>query len=135
MMHLVDHEVGRRLYHRMLVAAPMFWVGLLHIDNGTTLAIHAYGLGKHTCTLAFTNVESIELTHQIAFYGGSPEFFSCSRHLNGLQSLTVFSLLIDADGNFLRIIGGEEGKHGFARSIVHLLKYLSCRLMRPQHGQ
>ena len=34
MVHLVDHQVGRRLDNRALVTAPLFWIGLCPVDDG-----------------------------------------------------------------------------------------------------
>ena len=108
MVHLVDDKVGGRLHHGTLVTAPVVGIGLCHVDDGSTLAVDAYGLGKYTGTLTETHVESIELTHEVTTDSGRPLFVTRALHLYGLEDLATQSLLIDTEGDLLRVIGGEK---------------------------
>ena len=107
-VHLVNHEVGRRLCHRMLVTAPMLRVGFRHVDDGTALAVDTYGLGEHTWALALADIEGVELSHQVALHDGGPLLISRFRHFDGLGGFAVQSFLVNTYSDFLRIIGGEE---------------------------
>ena len=89
MVHLVDHQVGRRLDNRALVTAPLFWIGLRPVDDGPSLAIHTNGLGKHARALAITHVEGVELAHEVSLHGGRPLFVGCARHLDSLHGFAA----------------------------------------------
>ena len=112
MMHLIDDDVGRRLRDRPLILCPTLGICLLEVDDGTTLAIHAYGLGKDTWALALTHIKGIELTHQVAFHSRLPLLVGCACHLNGLQGLAAKTFLIDTYDDLFGVVGCKECEHG-----------------------
>ena len=108
MVHLVDHQVGRRLHHGPLVTLPTRRVRLSHINDGTTLTVHADSLGEDTRTLALPHIEGIELSHQIALYRRLPLFRGYARHLDGLVGLSSLSVTIKTNCHPFGVIGCKK---------------------------
>ena len=135
MVHLIDDEVGRRLAHGVTILCPAFGIGLRKVDDGASLAIDAYGLGKDTRALTEAHVEGVELAHEVAFDGGGPLLVGGALHLHGLHGLAVESLLIDTQRDALGIVGCKEGKLGFLRGVADLLERLCCHLVGQQQRQ
>ena len=131
-VHLVDDEVGRRLADGMTILCPAFGIGLCKVDDGASLAIDAYSLGKDTRTLAEAHVEGVELAHEVATDGSCPLLVGGALHLHSLHGLAVESLLIDAQCDALGIVGCKEGKLGFLRGIVDFLKGLCYHFVGQQ---
>ena len=115
MVHLVDHEVGGRLCHGMLILRPSLRIGLREVDDGASLAVHTHGFGEDTRALALSHVEGIELTHQVAFDGGLPLFVGDAFHLDGLSCFAAKPFIIDTHDNLLCIVRCKEGEYGLLR--------------------
>ena len=107
-VHLIDHQVGRRLHHGPLVTLPPRGVRLSHIDDSTSLTIHADCLGEDTRTLALTDVEGIKLSHQVALHRRLPLFRCYARHLDGLVGLPALSVAIQTHRHPLGVTGCEK---------------------------
>ena len=105
----------------MLVTAPVFRERLLHINDGTTLAIDANSFGKHTRALTTPHVESIELVHQVASSRRCPKAV-LMRHFDGLQSLAALSVLVDTYHHLLGIGWSKQTERGLLRGIGDLVK-------------
>ena len=122
---LVDDEVGWRLDGRTHILVPSHRVSIIEINDGATVSIHTYRLGKGSRRFALTDIEGIELTFQIALHGSPPSFIAHLLHLQRLVSLTFLSILIKTDGN-RRLAGcwGIENEHGFLLGIHHLIECL-----------
>ena len=134
MVHLVYHEVGRRLGDWALVAAPVLRVGLLHVDDGTALAVHADGFCEDASTFTAADVEGIELTHEVSLDGGCKLLFSRLLHLHGLDGFAILALLVDAY-NGLCMVRCKEFERGGLRGVGHLLECLSYRGVGQQYRQ
>ena len=121
-VHLIDHQVGRTLRHRTAVTHPPHGIGLLQVDDGATPAIHAYGLGKHTGTLALADIEGIELPHQVALHRDAPEVIADLRQVKRLPGLALQSFLIEAQTYLFGIAGGKELKRCRLRGVAYLIE-------------
>ena len=120
-MQLIDHQVGRRLHDRTLVAAPVVRKRLRRIDNGCTLTIDTHRLGKDTGAFATTHVEGVEASHKVTLHHSRPQPVGIG-HLDGLQRLASYTVLIDSYYHLLRRSGGKEVERGLMGSILHLGK-------------
>ena len=89
MVHLVDNQICRRFCDRTLITAPVLRIGAGHIDDGATLTVGTYGLGKDTRALALTHVEGVELSHQVALDGGCPAFVASLLHFYAFDGLAA----------------------------------------------
>ena len=112
MMHLIEDEVlGRDAGTG--VGVPTGGVGIGHVDNGTTLAVHAHCRSPYTGTLAvklaaILHVEGVELAFQVALDSGLPQRATCLSpfHVNGLDRLAPQSVLVDAQFHLLSVLVG-----------------------------
>ena len=123
MVQLIDNEVCRTLSWYTTIAFPACWVGLFHINNGTTSAITADRFGKDTRCLAVSDIESIELTFEVSLHSSRPSIVStrCKFHL--LISFSTSSCLIKAKRWLRRSV---EAEGCLARRIRHLVESLLC---------
>ena len=96
---LVDNEVGWRLDGRAHILVPSHRVGIIQINDSTTVSVDTYCLSKCTRSFTLTDIEGIELTLQVALHGSSPSLIAHLLHLQRLVSLTFLSILIKTDGN------------------------------------
>ena len=131
MVHLVNHQVGRRLHHRPLVTLPPRRVGVAQVDNHGLPTVHADGLGKDTRCLAAPRVESIILPFLVALHGGCPQTVARLGHLDFL-----LAHLHDTLG----IVRGEQFEHGLLRRVGHLVEaevrgLNCCQVLRMNRGR
>ena len=105
-MQLINHQVGRRLHDGTLVAAPVVRKRLRRIDDGGTLSVDSHGLGKDSGALATPHVEGVEASHEVTLHGGRPQPVSIG-HLDSLQSLASYAVLIDSYYHLLRRCGSK----------------------------
>ena len=118
-MQLINHQVGRRLDHRTLVAAPVVRECLHRINNRCTLTVDTHGFGKDTWTLATSHVEGIEAAHEVTLHRSRPQPIGI-RHLDGLQGLASYTVLIDAYHHLLCRRGRKQVERGLMGAVLHL---------------
>ena len=124
-MKLVDNEVGWRLDGRAHILVPSHRVGIIQINDSTTVSVDAYCFSKCTRSFTLTDIKGIELTLQVALHGSLPSLIAHLLHLQRLVSLTFLSILIKTDGNRrLACCWGIENEHGFLLGIHHLIECL-----------
>ena len=123
MMQLIDDKVCRTLSWHTTVGLPACRVSLLHIDNGTTSTITAYGLGKDTRCFAMSDIKGIELTFEVSLHSSSPCVIATLRKFNLLVGFSTSSWLIKAKRWF---VGSVKSEGCFVRRICHLVKALLC---------
>ena len=119
MMQLIDYQVGRRLHHRTLVAAPVVRERLYRINNRCTLTVDTHGLGKDTWTLAVSHIEGVETAHEVTLHNSRPQPIGIG-HFDGLQGLTSDTVLIDAYHHLLGCRGHKQVERGLMGAVLHL---------------
>ena len=119
MMHLVDDPVGGCEPYGFVVVEPSLRVGVVHIDDGTTLSVHTHGTGKDSgrfvgMFLCPCDVKGIELAFQVAFDGGAPDIVQLrvARHLDGLAGFAAYAFVIEAEGDLTGLAGCKELEGG-----------------------
>ena len=124
-VELVNDEIGWWFQGRTHILIPSRRIGIVQINDGATISVHAYCFGKCTRSFPLTDIKGIELSLEVALHGSLPSLITHLLHFQRLISLPLLSVLIKTDGN-RRLSGcrGIEYKHGFLLGIHHLIKCL-----------
>ena len=118
MVQLVDYQVGSRLGGHPVVVFPSHGVGFVHVDNGTSHAVHTHGAciyarSLFVVALRSPHVEGVELVFQVAFHLGFPAIVLHRLHAYGFERLASYALMIESqDGRMLLVLRREEQKRG-----------------------
>ena len=134
MMEFVNDQVGRRLDDRMLVAAPVLWECLEHVDDGATAAIDTYGLGENAGAFSPSHIEGIEGIQEIALYVSTPQAVAIL-HANCLLGLTALPVLVNTHHNLLGISRSKKAEGGLFGRIRHFIEVKLLGFSRGKHGQ
>ena len=65
-VHLIDHQIGRRLDRLVGITTPILRIGLHQVDDGATLTVYTHSFGKHTGTFTLPHIEGIVLAQKVA---------------------------------------------------------------------
>ena len=123
MMHLINHQVCRRLSNWALVAAPMFWRGLTEVNDSTSFAIYTHSFSKYTWCLTLTHIEGVVLAHQVTLDRYTPHIrLTSTFHSYGLDGLATYTFFIYTYLYALGLAWSKEPEGGLLRRILHLIE-------------
>ena len=123
-VHLINHEVGWRLYNRTHITLPPFWISGSHINNSSALTIYANSFSKKSCALSISHVKRIEAVHHITLHRSFPSILTGKFHLHRLQCLAIDSILIDSYLHAFSLAWRKNLKRGLLRCIIRFLKII-----------
>ena len=125
MVHLIQDEILGG-YVGTLVGVPALGIGLVHVNDGTALAIHAYGGGPDARALpeelaVILHVKGVELAVQVPLDGSLPQRAArfVAFHVDGLDGFASLTILIDAQFHLLGIVVGLYSKGARAGGVVN----------------
>ena len=116
------------------VGTPASRVGVGHVNDGATLAVHSHGGCPDTRALsaefaAILHIKGVELTLEVALNGGLPDPCLGTFHVDGLDRFAAQAVLVDAQFDLLGIVVGlyreitRAGGIGDPGASVHCLWY------------
>ena len=133
-VHFINHKIGGRRGGHTHVGHPQVGVGVVHVDDGSTSAVHSHSLGKHAGCLVHQfflglHLKGVEHAIKVALDVCRPQVFARAFHLHGLHFLATRSLGIEIYLYTFGIRGRIEleMRHGFGVS-----QFVECLL--GSHG-
>ena len=119
MMHLINHGVGESVELRAAVVVPAGGVCGAEVNDGSTLAVDAYGFSPYAGRLSeplavVLDAEGVELAVEGGVDTGTPDAVAAEPHLEGVNWSGVSAVVVDKDlhGVGFRRPEGEAGAHG-----------------------
>ena len=104
MVHLVNHDIGRRAHRRTQVFLPPFGIGLAQIDDRGTVAVHSDGLcpdarrlGQPSPVIKYT--ERIEQPLAVSRQFGRPRAVGRSIHRPSQQRTAALARAVQPQAN------------------------------------
>ena len=112
-MHLIDHDVGKRLTYWALVTLPPCGVGSSEVYDIALLTVYSYSLCEYSRSVAVSGIKDIGFSLKVALHLCHPQIICGARHLN------FFVAYLDVA---LGVVGGKETERRCLRRICHLIE-------------
>ena len=112
-MHLIDHDVGKRLTHGALVTLPPCGVGSSEVYDIALLTVYSYSLCEYSRSVAVSGIKDIGFPLKVALDDSGPQAVAGACHLHFL--LAYFNVAFS-------IVGSKEAERRCLRCICHLIE-------------